>query len=118
MTKNIPKSGIFLLFFPVLVYYIYMTNERYSNISPINEGPNYQNFNLDELKDVKGPITYNEYLKLQERIILGEENREKTTSSLGHEPTRNELANYFVESGQAAEFHKKYFHRIIPTKAS
>ncbi len=95
-----------------------MTNERYSTTPSSNEAANYQNFDLNDLKDINTPITFQEYLKKQEEIILGKENREKTALALGYEPSRNDLGNYFVDSGQAAEFRKKYFHRIIPRKAS
>jgi len=99
-----------------------MTNERYGTTPPTNEAADYRSFDLDDLKDINTPITFQEYLKKQEEIILGKENREKTASALGYEPSyepsRNDLGNYFVDSGQAAEFRKKYFHRIIPRKAS
>lgn len=95
-----------------------MINERYGTTAPNNETTNYRDFDLDDLKNINTPITFQEYLKKQEEIILGKENREKTASALGYEPSRNDLGNYFVDSGQAAQFRKKYFHRIIPQKAS
>jgi len=68
--------------------------------------------------EAPSPITQKEYLDKQIEIILSEENRVATKNLLGHEPTRNELGQYFVESGQSDEFRKKYSHRVALRKAS
>lgn len=95
-----------------------MNNEQYSHMLTGDEAMHNQRLILNKLESDKSPITYDEYLENQEKIILSEENKEKATSAIGHKPTRNELAQYYVDSGQAAKFHKENFYRVIPKKAS
>lgn len=95
-----------------------MSNEQYSNISNANKAINNQRLHLDNLKLDKGPITYKEYLEIQKKIILSDENKEEATSAIGHELNSDELAQYYISSGQAAKFHKENWNRVIQKKAS
>lgn len=90
-----------------------MPNEKYVHVPSISNRNNIENVGVEDIQDDEDYITFEEYLKKQEEIILGGENREKTESAIGHKPSRNELAEYFVNSGQAIDFHNKYNHKIL-----
>jgi hypothetical protein len=51
-------------------------------------------------------------------LLLSEENKEEATSVIGHELNSDELAQYYVNSGQAAKFHEENWDRVILKKAS
>lgn len=53
-------------------------------------------------------VPYDEYIRLQTEIILSRENINKAEDFYGHKPSRNEAACYYILSGQAREFSKKY----------
>ncbi len=53
-------------------------------------------------------VPYEEYMRLQTEIILSQDNIKKATEFFGHPPTRNEAACYYICSGQAIQFSKKY----------
>lgn len=91
-----------------------MTNEKYVHIPSISDGNDIESVDVEDIEDDEEDyITFEEYLGKQKEIILGDENREKTESAIGHKPSRNELADYFVNSGQAIDFYNKYNHKIL-----
>jgi hypothetical protein len=65
------------------------------------------------------PLTFKDYVTRQEEIILSPENRaaaqdfyQNQPDWSEHELTRNELAEYFITSGQAKKFEIKYRPQI------
>lgn len=48
------------------------------------------------------------YIALQLKHMQSEENRAAARKVLGREPDDNDLAEYFVQSGQAQQFREKY----------
>ena len=57
-------------------------------------------------------LTLKEYMEMQTAIILSPENVAAARAALGHEPSRNELSEYYIASGQAQEFENKYRRRL------
>ncbi len=94
-----------------------MTNEKYLQIPSINDNQINKSGEIDDLKDDEYFLTFEEYMKKQLEIIRGQENRDKTESAYGHVPSEDDLAQYFVDSGQAEKFCEKY-HKFLPKKAS
>ena len=60
----------------------------------------------------KGQLTLKEYNDKQAEIILSDANKEAARAYLGHEPNHNELAEYFISSGQAKKFAEENMWRI------
>lgn len=53
-------------------------------------------------------LSLHDYLDLEEEEILGDDNMYYAGLALGHSPSREEAAEYYVEHGGASEFEKKY----------
>lgn len=67
-------------------------------------------------KESERIMTFAEYEEEQRKLIFSQENIKEATEYFGHTPDietvdgRNELGQYFVISGQAAEFAKSHQH--------
>lgn len=94
-----------------------MTNEKYLHIPSINDDHINESVEVEGLEKDEDFLTFEEYMKKQLEIIRGQENRDKTESAYGHVPSEDDLAQYFVDSGQAEKFCEKY-HKFLPKKAS
>ena len=67
----------------------------------------FENSKLEQIPEER-KISFKEYIVMERKAIKSPKHIRELKEKLGHEPTRNELAEDFVVSGLAKEFSDKW----------